>query len=136
MNAAQHEAGLAAFLIPAQARRVQALLESGAKKRKKLLSLFYHKLAFAPSAQLNLDATCRSVDDLVALLQRRGAPDQCHAMSNDSSLDGRTLGLADAVSRTFGMSMGTFISCIPGQLAYFEGEDPGERYLLIGGERP
>jgi hypothetical protein len=28
------------------------------------------------------------------------------------------------------MESGTFLSCIPGQLAYFEGEEAGERYIL------
>jgi hypothetical protein len=26
--------------------------------------------------------------------------------------------------------MGTFVSCIPGRLAYFEAEGPGQRYVL------
>jgi len=28
------------------------------------------------------------------------------------------------------MGNGTLLSCIPGRLGYFEGEDPGERYVL------
>jgi len=38
--------------------------------------------------------------------------------------------LAEAVEKVLGMGMGTFISCIPGKLAYFEGEDENERLLL------
>jgi len=40
--------------------------------------------------------------------------------------------LERALSETVGLGFGTAISCIPGELAYFEAEDPGERYLLLG----
>jgi hypothetical protein len=38
------------------------------------------------------------------------------------------LGLEIALKETVGRQMGTFISCIPGKLAYFEDEDG--RYIL------
>ncbi len=37
--------------------------------------------------------------------------------------------LGVALSETVGYGMGTVISCIPGQLGYFEGESR-ERYIL------
>jgi hypothetical protein len=40
--------------------------------------------------------------------------------------------LEKALAEIIGQGMGTFISCIPGKLGYFEGEDPGERYLVCG----
>jgi len=36
--------------------------------------------------------------------------------------------LQTALEKTIGYQMGTFISCIPGKLAYFEDEDG--RYIL------
>ena len=38
--------------------------------------------------------------------------------------------LHDALNDVVGSSDGTFVSCIPGKLAYFEGEEPNERYIL------
>jgi hypothetical protein len=39
--------------------------------------------------------------------------------------------LADALSRVIGAGYGTFLSCVPGKLGYYEAETPGERYFLI-----
>lgn len=37
--------------------------------------------------------------------------------------------LSDALIQVIGRGQGTFISCIPGELAYFEGEEPRERHI-------
>ncbi len=63
-------------------------------------------------------------------LRQRGAPEACYVISTRSDLDGRTMPLAEALGEVHAMQMGTLISCIPGQLAYYEGEDPHERYVL------
>jgi hypothetical protein len=42
--------------------------------------------------------------------------------------DGKEVNLQIALEETIGRQMGTFISCIPGKLAYFEDEDG--RYIL------
>jgi len=36
----------------------------------------------------------------------------------------------EALGEVVGRQMGTFLSCIPGRLAYFEGEDMGFRWVL------
>jgi hypothetical protein len=38
--------------------------------------------------------------------------------------------LRDAINQILGVGHGTLLSCVPGRLGYFEGEDPGERYIL------
>jgi len=40
------------------------------------------------------------------------------------------MSLSDALLETVGMGAGTFISCVPGKLGYFELEDLSERYIL------
>jgi hypothetical protein len=47
----------------------------------------------------------------------------CYVLSEDGALDGKELLLADALGQILGRGMGTFLSCIPGKLAYFEDED-------------
>jgi hypothetical protein len=37
----------------------------------------------------------------------------------------------DALETIVGSGMGTFLSCVTGSLAYFEGEEPGARSLLL-----
>ena len=39
------------------------------------------------------------------------------------------MGLSEALAEVIGRGMGTFISCLPGKLAYFEGEERNERYI-------
>ncbi len=57
------------------------------------------------------------------------APDTCYVMGGED-LDGRTLDLRDALQEVVGRNIGTVLSCIPGKLAYYEGENEGERYIL------
>jgi hypothetical protein len=51
-------------------------------------------------------------------------------MSEQTELDGSLMPVADALNRVVGHGCGTFLSCVPGKLGYYEGEDPEERYLL------
>ena len=67
---------------------------------------------------------------ILGLLRSHGAPTECYLISESSDLDGRALPLEEALGEIIGRGMGTLVSCIPGRLAYFEGESPGERYLL------
>jgi hypothetical protein len=50
-------------------------------------------------------------------------------MSEDSDLDGKELPLLEALKKVVGYQMGTFLSCVPGKLAYFEDED--DRWILV-----
>ncbi|HEX5436452.1 MAG TPA: hypothetical protein VFW98_04800 [Gemmatimonadaceae bacterium] len=67
---------------------------------------------------------------LHALLREHGATGFCYLLSVDEALDGRTMPLVDALRQVMGCGSRTFISCLPGRLAYFEGDTAGERYLL------
>ena len=50
-------------------------------------------------------------------------------MSANDELDGREIGLSEALTAVIGSGWGTFVSCVPGVLAYFESEEPTERYI-------
>ena len=76
-----------------------------------------------PAAQQNPEAIAK-------LLVKKGAPAVCHVISADRDIDNREMPLEKALAEAVGMNMGTFISCIPGKLGYFEFEDLGERYIL------
>jgi hypothetical protein len=51
-------------------------------------------------------------------------------MSASSDLDGQETDLRQVLDEVVGYQSGTFVSCLPGQLGYFEGEEPNERYIL------
>ena len=100
------------------------------KGRARLLAQFPHckdlNMKYAtlvPAGQQNARAIAK-------LLANKGAPELCHVISADGDIDNRELPLANALEQTVGMNMGTFISCIPGKLGYFEFEDIGQRYIF------
>jgi hypothetical protein len=68
---------------------------------------------------------------IARLLTHEGAPAVCYCLSEDRTLDERELPLRDALHRVVGAGMGTFLSCVPGRLAYFESEERGARYILV-----
>jgi hypothetical protein len=57
-----------------------------------------------------------------------GAPESCHVIGGKR--DGQDVELLDALRETVGYGVGTVLSCVPGKLAYFEGE-LRERFLLV-----
>jgi len=122
-------ATLAAFVVPERRDRYLGLLAS-ARGRAKLRDALAHFR--------DLDARCarpvapadQAPARLAALLRSRGAPATCHVLAEDAALDGRSLPLAEALAAVVGRGMGAFLSCVPGRLGYYEGEDAGQRYIL------
>jgi hypothetical protein len=66
--------------------------------------------------------------DILETLRTKGAPEKCFAISEDDDLDSKELLLSEALETIVGRGIGTFLSCIPGRLAYFEDEDG--RFIL------
>jgi hypothetical protein len=125
----QAETVIRAFIRPERAPRYLALL---AKRggREKLRAQLAHlpdlALEYAhpiPGGEANPGAIGR-------LLMAQGAPWTCYCLSEGTDLDGKVLPLANALEQVVGRGIGTLLSCVPGQLAYFEGEDPGRRFIL------
>ncbi len=117
------------FVKPAKRERYLSLLESP-KGRKKIIFGLDH----CPDLDLRYATLLATQDQnlelIYDLLKRKGATDVCYVMSTNEQYDGRELPLFEALEQTFGSGNGTFISCLPGKLAYYEFEDAGERYLL------
>src|SRR6266853_3754520 len=76
----------------------------------------------------SLPTSCAAPSSLQKLLAGKGAGTTCWVISENSELAGQEIDLQTALEKTIGYQMGTFISCIPGKLAYFEDEDG--RYIL------
>ena len=62
------------------------------------------------------------------ILRAMGAPGTCHVIGGEH--DGKDMELLIALQQIVGYGTGTVLSCIPGKLAYFEGEIR-ERFLLV-----
>ena len=116
------------FTDPSKRERYEVLLSSE-KGRMKVRSSLDHfgdldlryckKLAGAEQRQTRISE----------LLRGLGAPHDCYVISSNSEVDGKELQLDDALDLVVGRGCGTFVCCVPGALAYFEGESAGERYL-------
>jgi hypothetical protein len=121
-----------AFVLPERQPRLLALLSS-ARRRRTLTAGLAHFRALDPRFAHRVGLGQQSAASIEALLKSRGAPTSCYLLSENAALDEREMPLRDALEAVVGRGMGTFLSCVPGRLAYFESEEPGERYIL---ERP
>jgi hypothetical protein len=117
------------FVIPQKRRRHLSLLESH-KGRKKLLEALDHFDELDPQYARLVPADAQTVSHIEVLLKRKGALERCHVTSSNAGIDDREMPLRQALQETVGCGCGTIISCIPGKLAYFEGEEQNQRYIL------
>lgn len=125
-----HEAAFVrSFVLPARRARLTRFL-SHPKHRAKVLSSLDHFNDFDPRYMVDIAPAFQSAEGVAALLKERGAPSVCHVISSDRGLDGTDLPLAETLARVVGSGRGTVVSCVPGKLAYYEGETPGHRRLL------
>ena len=98
-------------------------------------SRFIHRLA----DDSDLDERCfvtvppsPNYVSVLELLRSMGAPDRCYLISEVPGFDRTEMTLEEAVAQVFGSGMGTVISCLPGGLAYYEGEFRARVILRAG----
>ncbi len=127
------DATIRAFVVRNKQDRFVAFL-SNPKTREKFTRELAHfrwfDHRFAISAPWKVDPTFRLWDGhtqgiahISRLLKSKGARHTCWVISENSKLDGRELELDRALGNVIGQGMGTILSCVPGRLAFFEGED-------------
>jgi hypothetical protein len=131
---AEHEEGTTkAFVVRGRQERFLSFL-STPKNRKKFTKELPHfrwfDLRFATAVPWNVDPKLKLWDrhlqgiaNVCRVLRSKGAGPTCWVISEHSKLDGQELQLESALESVIGSGMGTILSCIPGKLAYFEGED-------------
>ena len=117
------------FVVNRKRERYVTFLRSP-KRRREFLRQLYHFHDFEPAFMVPFAPAHESADRLVAELQRYGAPDSCYVISVDPNLDGITDRLSAIIPRVYARIEGTIVSCIPGRLAYYEGEPPDNRFIL------
>jgi hypothetical protein len=125
---AEHERQLIeAFILPQRRRRYLEFL-ARPKHRNRIISELSRFKHLDPRSVVCIPPRAQHSENIRALLLSMGAPDLCHALSEDSEIDGKELPLEKALQCVVGRGMGTFLSCVPGKLAYFEDED--QRWIL------
>ena len=126
----EHEESLIrAFVQPERRSRLLGLLSSSKGRVKLRASLAHFRDLDVRFAHL-VEPSKHRARDIEATLRATGAPDTCHVLSEWAALDGRDMPLRSALADIVGGGMGSFVSCIPGKLGYFESEEAGERYIL------
>jgi hypothetical protein len=121
------QAAFRAFVI--RAKRNRALMLFGStRRRKQALNALNHFRDWDPRCMQVLSSSA----GVLAALRQAGAPAECHVVSNNPSLDGRDLPLADAVTAAEDYPFASVLCCLPGELACFfdEIDAPRNRILL------
>ncbi len=127
-NGSDHErATIASFIVTRKQERYLGFLAKP-QHRKKLTARLAHFKDLDPRFVAAIPPSQQGAPDIARILRLKGAPDLCWIISEDRRLDGSTLELSSALAKVVGYGMGTFLSCIPGKLAYFEDED--QRFIL------
>ena len=103
---------------------------ANAKRRKKFVQALYHFNDFDRSYEVAIPRNQRTPEEIARLLKSRGAPETCYAISTNKAIDQKRIALSEVLQSIVDGSDGTLLSCIPGRLAYFEGESPGECFIL------
>ena len=118
---------VAAFVIPQKRSRYNSLLETG-KGRDKVRRSLAHSPDWDPRFIRQIEnQNPRAIQEV---LRKMGAPRDCYVLSENDRYDAKRMDLLDALMGAVGYGMGTVISCVPGRLAFYEGEGPGVRYIL------
>ena len=118
----EEEALIRAFVIKAKRDRLVELL-SNPKRRRKATATLAHFHDLDPRFVVNLQSQEHNPESVARALRQRGAGDTCHVISDNSELDGKRMSLEHALEQVIGYGLGTLLSCVPGALAYFEGEE-------------
>jgi hypothetical protein len=111
-----------AFILPNKRNRYLEFLTTP-KRRKKFIAQLAHFKHLNPKFAFSVPGRDANPDSLLKLLVTKGAGSKCWVISENSEFDAREMDLGVALKETIGYGMGTFISCVPGKLAYFEDED-------------
>ena len=100
------------------------------KGRTKIINQMDHTNDLDESDATPVPAVSQTVDGICQILVDKGSPEKIYVISSNNHIDGREMSLLSALKETIGGGCGTYISCIPGRLGYFESAEAGERYIL------
>ncbi len=119
------------FILKVRRERALELLASS-KNRHKFTSKFDHhgRNYLIPERIRSIEPRDQHSPNIAQILRRMGAPETCHVIGGLH--DGEDMELLEALKEIVGYGTGTVISCVPGRLAYFEGEFR-ERFFLVRG---
>jgi hypothetical protein len=127
------EATIRAFVVKSKQERFLSFLASP-RGRAKFTNELGHFRWFEPKyatpvswkvdPKLGLYARhTQGIGNITSLLKAKGARSTCWAISDTKEFDMQELVLESALESIVGGGSGTILSCIPGRLAFFNGEE-------------
>ena len=117
------------FVNPLKRKHLIEIL-ANPKRRHRATATLAHFQDFDPGAVVPLESAADTPAAIESVLRSRGAGDNCHVISENRAIDGKTLSLKAALEKVVGQGSGTLLSCVPGELAYYEGQAPSDRCIL------
>lgn len=122
-----------AFIQKARQERCLLLLSNPRRRREFTAELAHFHWLDERFARPIPATLAHTQSEIVALLRRKGAGETSWVISEDRAIDARELPLEEALAHVWGQFNGTIVSCVPGKLALFRGEEMCSERLL---ERP
>jgi len=129
-QALAHETAFIDAFVEREVRERWRTKLSSRKHRGAFLHELAHYVRFEARFISLVEPAKQNLQDVLSTLRKQGATDDCYAISECTRLDGKTLKLTDALNQVIGSGVGSILSCVPGRLAYYEGEDQGRRCLF------
>jgi hypothetical protein len=120
-----------AFIQKPRQERVLLLLSNPKRRRKFTDELAHFKWLDEQFAHVIPPTMAHTAAEIIALLRKNGAGPTVWVIAENRSIDARELDLDDAVRQIWGGSMGAILSCVPGKLGVFRGEDMKSERLLV-----
>ena len=123
-----HEEGLAAFVAREHRPRFRESLGNArlrAKLRRKLAHFDWLDPRYVEDVPVQGPAA------LAGRLRAEGAGATCVLVAEDDELDGRELGLEDALRAVLHEDGAALLSCVPGRLAVFVDEAPNREVQVL-----
>lgn len=124
----KEELFIKAFVIKDRQDRYLSLVTSK-KGRSKFLQYLPHIISseFDPKYVKGVNGSSK---DIYEMLKSKGAARECYVISELSEIDGQVLSLSEALNQVTGRGMAAVLICVESKLAYFEGEESNDRYIL------
>lgn len=135
MNTEMERTFLAKFVARHRKDRLLGMLQKP-KKREDFKRLLPHgsSVEFETRWICAIPMRAQNADDIYRMLKDRDTPDTCYMISTSPGLDGAEMPLKEALDSVMGKLLGgTIIICDPRSLAFVEGEDYHDRYILHDG---
>ena len=128
----EHETGLvSSFFVSTRRKRYLYLLENN--KRAKFRAYLSHFKDLDLRYATRLEGDQQNIQFTYDKLLDYGATDVCYMISESSEFDGTECNLKSALEAIVGYGISTFISCIPGELVYYESSDINGRFICRKG---